>query len=159
MIHYNPQKKELLHQKNILAIDYGDKVTGLALFRCGSDPFPTIYDRILMQKEDIFKKLHLIIIEEAIDVVLIGLPTYLDGNESMQTKKVKEFKIGLSHFLESKNILLDYFYQDETLSTQTAKDRMLASPEYQFKIDLQKIDALSALIILEDFLAHPDFIK
>ena len=45
-----------------------------------------------------------------------------------------------------------YFEQDETLTSQEAKDRMQNSPEYNFQIDVNRIDALSAQIILEDFL-------
>jgi putative Holliday junction resolvase len=49
---------------------------------------------------------------------------------------------------------MEVYEQDETLSTQDAKNRMLNSPKYNFKIDLQKIDALSAAIILEDFMQN-----
>ena len=44
------------------------------------------------------------------------------------------------------------FLQDETLSTFEAKERMKQLPQYNFKIDLKRVDELAASIILEAFL-------
>jgi putative Holliday junction resolvase len=42
--------------------------------------------------------------------------------------------------------------QDETLSTYEAEERMKRSPRYNFQVNLSEIDAVSATVILEDFL-------
>ena len=47
------------------------------------------------------------------------------------------------------------YFQDETLTTKEAEERMKKSPRFNFKVDPTQIDSLSASIILEDFLrAH-----
>ena len=64
------------------------------------------------------------------------------------TKKIRQFgEILTNHFHP-----LPIYFQDETLSTFEAQDRMKNSPRYNFKICLEEIDALAATIILEDFL-------
>ncbi len=45
------------------------------------------------------------------------------------------------------------FFQDESLSTFEAEERMRESPRYNFKVDKKQLDALAASIILEDFLS------
>jgi putative Holliday junction resolvase len=139
--------------KSILAVDYGFKVIGTAIYKVGFDPYPLSFDKIIYKSdEDAFKKLKNYIENESIDIVVFGLPFYVDGKESEMTKKLKlvgeNFKDQISN--------LPFYFQDETLTTETAKNRMMNSPEYNFKVDLTKIDCLSASIILEDFMREAD---
>lgn len=138
-----------LKNKTFLSIDYGTVAIGLAIFNALNMPFPIAYGRILNKnhENDIVEELKKIIIDESIDILIIGLPKYLDGNESKMTLEVKNFASNL----ESK-ISIPYFFQDESLSTFEAENRMKNSPQYNFKVDPKQIDAVSATIILEDFL-------
>ena len=78
---------------------------------------------------------------------MIGVPYLLDGQESTQTKKIKNF---IQKFFKQFSDI-DCFEQDETLSSFEAQERMKNSPRYNFEVDIKQIDSLSAAIILEDF--------
>ena len=135
--------------KTILAVDYGFKVIGTALFRVGNDPFPLMHEKILLKDIDSsLVQLKKIIMDEAVDVVVFGLPLFTDGTKSEHS--VKTENVGFA--LKAQISQCEFFFQDETLTTKEAEDRMKNSPEFNFKIDPTKIDCLSAVIILEDFL-------
>lgn len=137
-----------------MAVDYGSKFIGLASYFDGVDPFPICYDRLKNTGDEAsIEKLVELIELECINQFIMGVPFLLDGQETKMTKTIKEFTLKLNKSLEDKNISCNIVYQDETLSTYTAKERMLNSPLYNFRVDLSKIDSLSAKIILEDFLA------
>lgn len=132
-----------------MSIDYGTKVIGTAFYCPGLDPFPYIGEKIIYKSDqDALLNLKKIIENEGIDMVILGVPYFLDGKESNNTQKIKafgkDFQTSCPHLL--------YFEQDETLTTKEAIDRMKNSPQYNFKVDPTKIDCLSAMIILEDFI-------
>jgi putative Holliday junction resolvase len=139
------------YQKALLALDYGTKFTGIATFRPGLDPFVLGYGRIkFINNEQLIKELKLIIQSEDIEVIILGVPRFLDGKESTWTKTVLSFK----DLLKS-SVSLPVLLQDETLSTKEAEERMKNSPRYNFKVDENFIDEVSATIILEDFIRSP----
>jgi len=134
---------------NILSIDYGLKVTGLAHFCPGREPFPSPLGRITYKNdEQLIKDLKHYIDEECIELLVLGIPFYLDGNESEMTKIVRVFHEKLKQSYPS----LEIYLQDETLSSSAAEERMMTSPQYNFKVDPKKIDEVAATIILEDFM-------
>jgi putative holliday junction resolvase len=138
-----------LNHKNILAIDYGTKETGLASYCPGRDPYPTPYGRIIYKNDkQLIDELEEIINNEAIDVLVLGIPHFLDGKESRMTKKIQSFGVRLERHFHR----LEVFRQDETLSSKEAEERMKSSPQYNFKVDPKQIDAVAASIILEDFM-------
>lgn len=135
--------------KNIMAIDFGQKVTGTAFFCPGRDPFPYIGQKIIYKSHlETIKTLGRFIEEEGVEVLVLGVPYFVDGNESETTKFIKNF----GEMLKSSFPALRFFEQDETLSTKAAKERMLNSPQFNFKIDMTMIDCVAATIILEDFI-------
>ncbi len=134
--------------KTILAIDYGKKVTGLATFTVDRDPFPLPFGRIIYQDDlQLIGEIQQVVDDEFIEVLILGLPLFTDGTDSKMTKIVRDF----GALLKEKSTL-PLFFQDETLTTYEAEDRMKNSPRYNFKINLKEIDALAASIILEDFI-------
>lgn len=145
----NKEKAQQFHQKTILAIDYGSKVVGIAKFKVDVDPFPMTLGRIIVKdNSQIIAELKNFIDEEVADVLVVGVPYLLDGKETDQSRKNISFKNLLAeHFSD-----LEIYTQDETLSTKEAMDRMANSPAFNFKVDMTKIDMVSAVIILEDFL-------
>ena len=135
--------------KTILAIDFGFKVIGTAFFTPCRDPFPYMGEKIIFRSEEnTVEILRQIIANENVEILVLGVPYYIDGNESETTRQIK--KIG--ELLKSSFPQLEFFEQDETLTTKSAKERMQNSPQFNFKIDLTQIDCLSAVIILEDFI-------
>lgn len=135
--------------KKIMAIDFGTKVVGTAFFCPGRDPFPYIGEKILFKSEaDTILQLKKIIEEESVDVLVLGVPYFTDGKESETTRLVQSFGKLLQKACPDQS----FFEQDETLTTKAAEERMLNSPQFNFKIDFTKIDCVSATIILEDFI-------
>ncbi|MBC7430313.1 MAG: Holliday junction resolvase RuvX [Bacteriovorax sp.] len=135
--------------KRILAIDFGTKVIGTAMYCPGQDPFPYIAEKIIYKShEESIKGLKSIVENEGIDILVFGVPYFLDGGESDNTKRIKEF----GKLLEAACPDQEFFEQDETLTTKAAEDRMKSSPQFNFKVDVTKIDCVAATIILEDFI-------
>lgn len=135
--------------KRILAIDFGTKVIGTAMYCPGLDPFPYAAEKIIYKSHaESIKNLKTIIENDGIDIIVLGVPYFLDGKESDNTKKIKEF----GELLKTACPDQQFFEQDETLTTKAAEDRMKSSPQYNFKVDITKIDCVAATIILEDFI-------
>ena len=141
--------KASLENKNILAIDYGTKVTGLAAFCPGRDPFPYPIGKInYRDDQSLIKEIEIYVNDQSSDIIVLGLPLRTDGSESEMTKKVQHFGKQLQQHFSAFTL----FYQDEYLSSFEAQERMKRSPRYHFKVNPEEIDALAATIILEDFI-------
>jgi putative Holliday junction resolvase len=150
MMDFSTYKRfETFKNKNILAIDFGLKVVGTAIFCPGKDPFPYLGQKIIYKSDqETIQALQNFVNDENIEVIVLGVPYFIDGNESETTKLIKNF----GHLLKLHFSKLEFFEQDETLSTQAAKERMQNSPQFNFKIDMTMIDCVAASIILEDFI-------
>ena len=135
--------------QTLLGIDFGEKVIGLSLFAVGRDPFPLLHGRIIVSKvENTIDEIIKITEDDCVDRVILGLPLLTDGTESTMTLRVKKYGEELSAKLDP----IPLHFQDETLSTYEAEERMKEDPRFNFKVDPQKIDELSASIIIEQFL-------
>ncbi len=129
-----------------MAIDYGDVRIGIAI----SDLTRTIanglenYVRIDLEKD----VEHIIALakENNVKVVVFGLPYNMDGTESNQTLKTKDF----AKIIEEKSGLKVDF-QDERLTSLMA-ERMLINADVSRAKRKTVLDKLSATIILEDYL-------
>lgn len=135
--------------KNILAIDFGFKVVGTAFFCPGRDPFPYIGEKIIYKSHiDTIHSIKELVENENVEVLVLGIPYFLDGKESETTKLIRNF----GKLLKESFPTLDFYEQDETLTTKAAEERMMNSAQFNFKIDLKMIDCVAATIILEDFI-------
>ena len=133
----------------ILGIDYGHKVIGLSTYAFNIDPYPLLYGRIIVESESkTLNEIQRICTDEFIDTIVLGLPFLTDGQESSMTKKVRLFGETLKKELGHVKL----FYQDETLTTYEAQERMKNDPSFNFTVDPQRIDEVSAAIIIESFL-------
>lgn len=143
-----PKNLENYHLKPVLGVDYGTKVTGLAFFCPGREPFPLPFGQLnYSDDQKLARDIKQVVDDEAIELVVLGLPLFTDGKESDMTARVRQF----STLLESMLGGIELKLQDETLTSYEAADRMKNSAQYNFKVDESKIDALAASIILEDF--------
>ena len=130
----------------IMALDYGDVRIGIAL----SDMTRTIasgfenYTRKTVE-QDIS---HIIDIAKSNNVkkILMGLPYNMDGSESNQTLKTKEFASVLG---EKSGYEIIFF--DERLTSKIA-ERMLIEADVSRNKRKNVLDKLSATIILQDYL-------
>ena len=129
----------------ILGVDYGDSRIGLALSdpeKIIASPYKTVNNNNRPQLLDIFNT---IIKEKNIEIIVLGLPISLRGNETTQTKKVRIF----GQILEGFRIPI--IYQDERLSTISAQNSLIKE-NIKTGHNKDKIDKRAAAIILQQYL-------
>jgi len=133
-----------------LAIDLGDKRTGLAI---GDDemrlatPLKTINQP---RGDALLDALVEDIQEQSPDELVMGLPLNMDGTDSKQSQITREFGEKLHE-----RCGLNINYQDERL-TSFAADQHMARSGRTHKQKKQLRDALAAAEILNDFLTNCD---
>ena len=135
-----------------IGLDVGDKTIGVAVsdgLDITAQGVMTI-DRIGIKK-DTGKVLDLIK-EYDCDTVVIGLPLKLDGSDSPQTEKVREFRQKLENKLKGSgmNDIKVEFY-DERLTTVMA-EKVLIEADMRRNKRKEIIDRQAAIIILQGYL-------
>ena len=137
----------------ILGLDVGTKTVGVAI----SDPLCVIatgittIERVGIRKD--CGKVIDYINEYDCEIVVIGLPLNLDGSDSVQTERVREFRTMLENKLKSSGPLskVKIEWQDERYSTYEAEEVLIEanmSREDRKKI----IDRQAAIVILQRYL-------
>ena len=128
--------------KTYLALDVGDKRIGIAKANSISrlpQPFLTIN-----VDDGIMDTINQIIKDEQINVLVLGLPRGMDGQETEQSRKTRKF------YDEIKTkINIDVYLIDEAGTSVKAKAELEARGKTYQKSD---IDSLAATYILEDYL-------
>ncbi len=146
-----PQKRS----GRVLSIDYGHARIGLAI----SDIFGMTgqaLDTIPGDKkpEKAAKKIHdqVILLEKQkgwnIDTIIVGLPLHLTGVESERSKETRCLSESLQTLFPNKNIRLF----DERLTSLQAERSMKEMGQLSRKERAQKVDSISALILLQSYL-------
>ncbi|MEM7335419.1 MAG: Holliday junction resolvase RuvX [Chloroflexota bacterium] len=130
----------------IMALDLGEKRIGIAL----SDPLRMIAkaDRVIKRrsrKEDyaIYRR---IIEESSVTLVLVGLPLLLDGEDSQQTKWVRNYSEQLAS-----EIAVPLELWDEGFSTVEAEEALKLGGVRRKKLR-DRVDAVAAAVILQSYL-------
>lgn len=138
----------------VLAIDYGDKKTGLAIsdeMGIVTTKLPVLFSQKEKHKID---GLIQVINEFRPDVVLFGVPSLSVSVESLQGKIIKEFaeklKIELKKEIQESEYKPIFTYWDESFSSQIVEKGRTNS--YINK----KADSDAARIFLQEFLDSPD---
>jgi putative Holliday junction resolvase len=129
----------------VLGVDYGDSRIGLAMsdpIKIIASPFKTILNEGNEKCLQVFQSL---IKEKDVEAIVVGLPIGLKGQETVQTKKVREFA-DLLYALK-----LPIHLEDERLSSVSAEKSMI---QQNIKTGHNKglIDQRAAAIILQQFL-------
>jgi len=128
-----------------IGIDLGSKRVGLALsdkMNMIASPYRTL---IVKNEQDLLDQLRLIIVDLKVKTIVLGLPLNMNGEDSAQTKKVREFKSVLSIFN------LPVKLEDERLSSVSAK-RSLVMQDIKTGHNKSEVDKRAAAIILQQFL-------
>lgn len=127
-----------------LAIDYGNKRTGLAI----CDPTEMIVSplSVIQGPKQLLDKIDDIIKNENVEELVLGLPLNMDGSQGYQTKLVFKFAEQLKQRFD-----VPIHFQDERLSTFAAEEK-LAPAEFTRKKKKKRLDAVAAAEILEAFL-------
>ena len=135
-----------------IALDVGDKTIGIAV----SDELLitaqgiTTIERVGIRKD--CGKVMDMIKEYNCDTVVVGLPKKLDGTDSPQTEKVREFKTMLENKMRSTGMAdIKIVFQDERLTTVQA-EKILIEADVSRKKRKEVIDKQAAVIILQSYL-------
>lgn len=137
----------------ILGLDVGEKTIGVAV----SDPLcitaqgVTTIERVGIRKDA--GKVIDYIREYECEAVVVGLPLSLDGTDSVQTEKVREFRKMLENKLKSLGPLskVKVDWQDERFTTKIA-ERVMIEADVSRKDRKKVIDRQAAIIILQSYL-------
>ena len=130
----------------ILAIDYGQKRTGLAVtdpLRITANPLLTIPTNQLENwLQDYFA-------HNPVDEVVIGHPTQLSGQESSSMQYIRPFVQRFRKLFPSMPL---YEYDERFTSTIAHQAMILGGMKKKQRQDKAVVDKLAACIILEDYL-------
>jgi len=127
-----------------LAIDYGQKRTGLAI--CDRDETIVSPLAVIEGRENLLKKLTEIVKSENVGAVILGLPLNMDDSAGPQCELVYQFAEQLKQHID-----IGVHFQDERLSTFGAEGHLDAAgltPKEKRK----RLDAVAATEILQAFL-------
>lgn len=136
----------------IMGLDVGDKTIGVAIsdeLLMAAHGHSTI-ERVGIKKDT--GKLLDLIKENNCSKVVIGLPLKLDGGDSIQTEKVREFASVLQNKLKSNSLhMVEIVFQDERFTTSMV-EKVLIQADVSRKNRKSVIDKQAAVIILQSHL-------
>ncbi|NJB67731.1 putative Holliday junction resolvase [Desulfobaculum xiamenense] len=132
----------------ILGIDFGLKRVGLAITDgLGMMAFP--YKTIVRTTRDaLFAELADILEKERVEAIVLGLPLSMDGEETLITRQVLNFKASLA-----RRTSLPIHLVDERLSSVAAEEDLIEAGMKRGKIK-KVLDQQAAVRILESHLSQ-----
>jgi len=134
----------------LLALDIGGKRIGIAVsdrlgFSCRG------VTCLFRNDQGWPKQTNKLAAEYGIKGLVVGLPKNMDGTEGAQAQDCRKAADELAQVVN-----LPIVFQDERLSTWTAKERLFAQGLNEKKVRA-KLDQTAAAVFLEDFIsAHPE---
>ncbi len=134
----------VLQKNNYLCLDVGDVRIGVA--RADSVARMATPLTTLSNNDAFVPSIKKIIEDEGAGTLVVGLPRNMNGDDTMQTTKVRLFADMLQQELGLPMIL-----HDEALTSIAAKEELQHRNKPYTKSD---VDSLAAAFILEDYLLH-----
>ena len=130
----------------ILAIDYGQKRTGLAV----TDNLQMIANGLAtVETKDLEKFIADYVEKEEVSTIVMGKPTKMNGEDSENMKRIEPFFNRLRKLYPDKKIV----YYDERFTSVLAHQTMLQSGiGKKARQNKGLVDKISATIILEDYM-------
>lgn len=130
----------------ILSVDYGDVRTGIAV--CDRMEILASPVCVINQSYEpkLIKEIAKIAKEHKAELIVVGLPKNMDGSEGERAEKCKAFALRLREETGIEAVM-----QDERLTTVSAH-RALSDNNVRGQKRKNIVDAVSAVMILEDFL-------
>ena len=130
----------------ILAIDYGTKRTGIAV----TDPLRIIPGGLgTVPTHELLKFLADYIGREQVDIIVVGYPTNMNGEDSASMKQIRPFTEKLKKLYPDKVIVMF----DERFTSVMAQRAILESGIGRMaRRNKALVDEVSATIILESFM-------
>jgi putative Holliday junction resolvase len=132
----------------VLSIDFGKKRSGIAV----TDPLQiAVHGLAGIETKDLLSYLIDYCKTETVEKIVFGLPLHADGNETHLKKDIDLFISKMKKVLP--NVEVDF--QDEFFTSRDALDIMIqAGVKKKQRRDKNKIDQLSAVLILQRYLNH-----
>jgi putative holliday junction resolvase len=135
-------------QGRLLALDFGARRIGVAVsdeLRITARPLAMIERRSWKQ---LLRQVTALVASFDARGLVIGLPLYMDGNESEASREVRDVaeKLGRS-------LAIPIYLQDERLTTLVATAELKSAVRREDEIE-QKVDSEAAAIILRDFITR-----
>lgn len=130
----------------ILAIDYGQKRTGIAV----TDTLQMIANGLAtVETKELEKFIVGYVANEDVSTIVVGKPTQMNGENSENMKRIEPFFNRLKRLFPDKEIT----YYDERFTSVLAHRAMLQSGiGKKARQNKALVDKISATIILEDYL-------
>lgn len=130
-----------------MSVDYGDVRTGVAV--CDKSEFLASPVCVISERnpETLAEKLCALAKEHKAELFCMGLPKNMDGTEGFRAEACRSFAEMLR---EKTGIPVEL--RDERLTTVSAH-KLLSMNDVRGKKRKQTVDAVSAVLILEDFIA------
>ena len=130
----------------ILAIDYGQKRTGIAV----TDTLQMIANGLAtVETKELEKFIVDYVAKEDVSVIVVGKPTQMNGEDSENMKRIEPFFNRLKKLFPEKEIT----YYDERFTSVLAHQTMLQSGiGKKARQNKAFVDKISATIILEDYM-------
>ena len=128
-----------------LGIDFGTKRVGLALSDRSNiiaSPYRTLN---YVSEKDLINQLETVVSENDIEILVLGLPINMKGEDTVQTKKVRNFKEILS------TLQIPIVFEDERLSSVSAINSLILQ-NVKTGHNKPEIDKTAAAIILQQYL-------
>lgn len=132
----------------ILSVDYGDARTGIAV----CDKLEFLASPVCVIKESympkVVKRISELASEKKAELIVVGKPKNMDGSEGFRADKCKELADSLNEIVD-----IPVTMWDERLTTVSAH-KALNVTNTRGKDRKAVIDAVSAVMILEDYLKY-----
>ena len=127
-----------------LAVDYGEKRTGLAICDEGETIASPL--QVVEGQGGLVGKIIDAVESEKVGWIVVGLPLNMDGTQGEQARRVLNFGQRLKEHLE-----IPVFFHDERLSSFGA-EKKLSGVGMTRKRKKKRLDAVAAAAILQSFL-------
>ena len=131
-----------------LAIDFGERRTGLAL--CDREEIITSPLCVLEGQKDLCQKIVNVIEQEKVEALVVGLPINMDDTQGFQAQRVKRFVGQLE-----KTVSIPIHLQDERLSSFSAEEK-IADAGWTRQKKKKHLDAIASADILAAFLEQKE---
>jgi putative Holliday junction resolvase len=135
--------------RRVLAVDFGDRRTGLAATDWTGTIVVPLAPIIADDDETVARRIAALVQERDTELVVVGLPLSRDGTEGPRAQRTRNFVAVLA-----KQLGVPIETVDESLSTDEAHQRLKA---LGLKAAQRKklADSVAALVILERYRARP----
>jgi putative Holliday junction resolvase len=135
----------------LLALDVGDRRVGVAVSDAtGLIATPLAVLRRRSKVED-FTKIAALLSEQRAEKLVVGYPLNADGSAGPQARRVERYAAAMAEALRDEGLRVPIVMWDEHGSTQRAQELMISAGR-SAKDRRQRIDAVAAAVILQDYL-------